>query len=163
MDTCPTPLCDTTKTPTLTRCRVQFVRSVGYHGEVARQISYNTDAHDSTDYDPAWSPQGQYIYYVRNDAVIHRKGVPDYSTDTSDVAVIGDNTPRTYLAISPNGDSLAYCQQVGAHLQVFVASANGGFSRQLTSDNASYYYPKFSPDGGKLIVQRLAPGVGQYD
>lgn len=135
-----------------TRCRIQFVHAYGHDGDVARQITYAVG--DSDEYDPAWSPRGQSIFYVREDAVVHRKGVPGYNSDTSDVAVIGSTTPLTYLSISPNGDSLAYCYQVGSYLQVFIAPVTGNYARQVTFDNYGHYYPLWSSDGAKLICYR---------
>ena len=155
---------DTCRATGETPCRIAFVRAVGYHGEVARQISYSdTSAGASNtcteeDYDPAWSPTGQYVYYHRNDQVIHRKGVPGYSTDTSDVVILTSGSLLTYLSLSPNGDSLAYAQLTSGTFQVFIASVASGASRQITSDAASYFYPQWSPDGNKIIVDRSASG-----
>jgi WD40-like Beta Propeller Repeat len=153
MDTCPT--CSPLKR---NRCRVQFVRAD--FGSAARQLTYNTQAADSADYDPAWSPDGRYMYYVREDLVIHRKGIPGYSADTSDIAVMGDTLQSRFgLAINPTGDSLVYSQYDGAHFHIVIASASGGSARQVTSGNASYYFPQWSQDGAQLIAHRLVDGM----
>jgi len=149
-DTC--PACTLVANP----CRIKFVPSDPAMGNQVRNLTFNGAASDSEDYDPSWSPLAPYIFYVRDDRVIHRKGVPGLIADTSDIALIGSSVSKTTAQVSPDGDSLAYVEYVGGFQQVFISPAVGGSRRQLTSDNtANFYYPKWSPDGDALIVTRV--------
>ena len=150
-------------------CRIKYVASDPARGNTVHKLTYNTTyakpcpvgfVCDSMDYAPSWSPQGDVVYYVRRDRVIHRKGIPGVAADSSDICIIGNNSNKDDAQISPDGDSLAYTQvATNGFLHIFVANANGSSTRDLNAGSTNdWRYPQWSPDGSFLTVTRTVGG-----
>jgi serine/threonine protein kinase len=60
-------------------------------------------------------------------------------------------------AISPDGNSLAFCSRVEDIHQVFVMLASGGEPLQLTNEPGEKYISSFSPDGKEIYYHREWP------
>lgn len=134
----------------------QYVPSDPASGDAVTKLTFNGAPGDSEDYDPSWSPLGGTVFYVRDDKVIHRKGVPGLNPDTSDAAIIGaGGILTTDEQVSPDGDSLAYVQLAAGRFHVFISPVMGSGARQLTSGtDANWHHPQWSTDGAFLTVTR---------
>jgi len=53
--------------------------------------------------------------------------------------------------ISPAGNTVCYCKQVGSYYQLFTVPITGGTGAQLTNDLVNHYYPTYSPDGNYIV------------
>lgn len=122
------------------------INQVGSCDSTARQITNNT----ATDWNPAWSPDGQWIAFSSN-----RDGHFDIymmRPDGSDVRRLttGDAdafSPRW----SPDGTQIAFHVQEGNSSDLYIVSAAGGAPRQITSGAGLDLWPDWSPDGTKLV------------
>src|SRR5206468_8220998 len=75
-----------------------------------QQFTWPDTTPDPDDYDPSWSPLGDQIFWVRNDRVVYRKGIPGIATDTAKIVVYDSQTVSGACceAISPDGRTVAF-------------------------------------------------------
>ena len=71
--------------------------------------------------------------------------------------IFSDSVPRW----SPNGQQIAYIHQVGNASDVWTMNADGSNDVQRTSGGHAYNV-SWSPDGTKLVFDRLNPATGSY-
>lgn len=122
---------------------------VNRDGSNARQLSPETGDY-SYDDGPSWSPDGTRLVFSRNGTLF----------------VIGaDGSGLTSLGIagmhpswSPDGTHIAYDAWVGNAISIFVADANGGNLRRLTTSAYQDQMARWSPDGNQILFER-AEGV----
>ena len=100
--------------------------------------------------DPAWSPDGQKLAFVRPNA---RHG-PVYVVK-ADGSGLRNLTPKPVgvyadLAWSPDGRKLVFVSDRDGNSEVYVMNANGSGQRALTRDPAFDADPAWSPDGRKI-------------
>src|SRR5512132_307290 len=61
------------------------------------------------------------------------------------------DAPRQF-ALSPDGSTLAFTQQIGEHSQLFtVETAGRGLPRRVTASLGDCSDPQWSPDGRRLV------------
>jgi Tol biopolymer transport system component len=125
---------------------IYVVRSDGTH------VRNLTDAPDSNEWGPAWSPDGTRIAFNSD-----REGMPQVyvmSADGTGVERLSD-VEGEYPAWSPDGTRIAFESYVGGttpfgdpNYDVFIMDANGSNEQNLTNGPDSYDgYPSWSPDG----------------
>ncbi len=95
--------------------------------------------------DPAWSPDGTEIAFVRSTGEIWEVNV---STGTEKQFTSGSTD--TSPAWRPDGNELAYISSDGGTAELYVVSSPGGSPTQLTNDAAAASDPIFSPDGTEI-------------
>ncbi len=111
-----------------------------------------TNAPDSNEWGPAWSPDGTRIAFNSD-----REGMPQVfvmNADGTGVQRLSDVWGE-YPAWSPNGDRIAFESYVGGttafgdpNYDVFVMNADGSGVANLTDDaDSNDSYPTWSPDG----------------
>ncbi len=114
------------------------------------------------DYSPAWSPVGDRIYWERQDSDIIYKGIWGQSTDTtthtlSISGILANNTLED-TAISPDGNTIAFHNQVAnGGFRIFTVPVSGGQATRITPDTAGIVYdqfPRWSPDGTTIVFYR---------
>ena len=98
--------------------------------------------------DPDWSPDGKYIAYTLGQdsgiAKIPAKGGrPIVLTDLS--------YPQSAPAWSPDGSKITFMGKPGKYWQVFVMNADGSGLRQITHDPIDHRFPRWMPDGKRII------------
>jgi len=125
---------------------IYVVRSDGTH------VRNLTDAPDSNEWGPAWSPDGTRIAFNSD-----REGMPQVyvmNVDGTGVERLSD-VEGEYPAWSPDGTRIAFESYVGGttpfgdpNYDVFIMDADGSNEQNLTNDPDSYDgYPSWSPDG----------------
>jgi TolB protein len=127
-------------------------------GSDVRRLTFTTDEEYALD----WSPDGRTITFSRNDPM----GLAQVwlmNPDGSNQRVIpnGPGSTDAYGArFSPDGQSLAYADEIAGNLDVWVMGSDGSNRRRLTEDVAVDYSPHWSADGKQIyfISRRSQPG-----
>lgn len=106
------------------------------------------------DFQPSWTPDGQYIVFVSGGAIarIDRTG--------GGFITLGPAVPRnTYSpSVSPDGRHIAFARDTtrsGAY-DIWVMDSGGTNPQSLTSDSAFEDHPSWSPDGSRIAFERAS-------
>jgi Tol biopolymer transport system component len=115
-------------------------------------------------HDPAWSPDGKKIAFVRLNASL---GDPIYVVN-ADGGGLRNLTPKPVGASaapawSPDGRKLTFVSYRNGNSEVYVMNANGSGQRSLTRNPAFDGDPAWSPDGRKIaFVSHRDDSYGVY-
>lgn len=122
-----------------------------------------TTSPGSGELQPAWSPEGERIVFVRRGAIVGR---PDLFVVTAAgggrTRVTSTPLPERNPSWSPNGTRLVYAARTapGEPFRIFVVRADGSGREQLTFQEAGFdAAPVWSPDGTRIaFVSNRAGG-----
>jgi TolB protein len=112
--------------------------------------AYGPGGHPASD--PAWSPDGRKLAFVRLDPGLARTPIYVMNADGSGLRnltpkPVGANTGPAW---SPDGRTLAFVSDRGDNSEIYVMNADGSGQRNLTRNPAYDADPAWSPDGRKL-------------
>ncbi len=115
--------------------------------------------------DPAWSPDGRKLAFVRLNAGLDRSPIYVVKADGSGLRNLTPKPVGAYTdpAWSPDGRKLAFVSERDGNSEVYVMNANGSGQRSLTRDPAFDADPAWSPDGRKIaFVSNRDGSYGVY-
>jgi TolB protein len=115
------------------------------------RANLTTGADDDTD--PAWSPDGRRLAFVRGGAQ------PAVYLVQADGSGLRRLTTGASPAWSPDGTRLVFSRRVGRGVDLYVIRADGRGLRRLTRTTATESEPEWSPDGRLIACVRTA-GAG---
>ena len=105
--------------------------------------------HESGDYSPSWSPDGQKIAFASE-----RSGNRDIWVMDADGGnlrrLTTHNARDSSPSWSPDGQKIAFRSKRSGNSDIWVMDDDGGNKRQLTTNTADDYIPSWSPDGLKI-------------
>ena len=108
--------------------------------------------------DPAWSPDGRRIAYVRYDTVARTTIYVMDADGSHQRRLIRGTTSRNMAspAWSPDGQKIAFVRDTGkiGDAEIWVMDADGTHQRRLTRNAVSDYAPAWSPDGARIAFER---------
>ncbi len=110
----------------------------------------NLTRNKATDFDPAWSPNGEEIIFVSD-----RDGLPDLYIMRADGGsvrrVFGSREFRADPIWSPDGRKIAYVQGDDDDAAIYTSTINGGATQKLTDG----FMPNWSPDGREIVFSAI--------
>jgi Tol biopolymer transport system component len=120
-------------------------------GSHQRQITFNA----LDDQEPAWSPDGRRMVFVRDFAPI--QGEIDYdlftmNADGSDQRNLTSSpgVQDEHPNWSPDGRRIAFASDRRDYYEIYTMRPNGSSVRRLTFNDAGDFQPTWSPDGGQI-------------
>ena len=116
-------------------------------GSGLRQLTDEDD--DETD--PALSPDGKRIAYVRDDGGDTDIYVMNVDGSDQENLTDDDDAEDVAPAWSPDGKRIAWASSVG-ELQIFVMDADGDNPEQITGQVGKATDPSWSPDGDRIAL-----------
>lgn len=137
--------------------KIAFCRHLGNNWEIfvmeadgANQVNLTDDP--ARDADPAWSPDGKKIAFASNRS---GQGYRLYVVDTDgknvqDVSKADNRRGYVYPAWSPDGKIIAYSELIDNDVEIFLAGADGSFTKQLTKLGGLNTLAAWSADGKKM-------------
>ena len=146
-------------------CSLKLVASDGSGGNTVTEIT-NPPA-GVEDYDPSWSPLGDYVFWDRDDAAIYKK---DPSSPSNPDILVFESSANGMLAategsVSPDGQQFVFvgiASGGGGYLNVFKIRTDGtGLTALAPTSNVQDSWPKWSTDGQTIVFYRYDFSIGR--
>ena len=139
--------------------RTKEIYIADYDGANPRRVTVN----GSLNITPTWTPDGRglaYVSYRQGSPLIflarifEGRSVPNLTGERGDAQAFAPS-------FSPDGRSLAYASNRSGNMDVWVAGADGGGARRLTTTRASDMAPCWSPTGQEIAFTSDRTGTPQ--
>ena len=119
---------------------------------------------DGPDSDPAWSPKGDRIAFLRQSDdgrdvyVLRPTNSKDWTDDTDAVAVSNAEHDESAPAWSASGRRLAFVVHYDEQTEIFTVNVDGSKRERLTQNTADDLMPVWSETGDKIVFVSYAYG-----
>lgn len=105
---------------------------------------------------PTWSADGKRIYFISNNEIAHGTGdlvFINTDADTNITSIKHEETEwNTRPDVSPDNSRIIYSSYLGSNFQqLWMLPLDGGYPVPLTYGEYDNTYPRWSPDGKKII------------
>jgi Tol biopolymer transport system component len=134
---------------------------VNSDGSDLQSLTFNSMSNDA---EPAWSPDGQQIAFVRgfdptSDGIANTSfcGFEIYQVSVDGCATpvrVTDGSGGTDPSWSPDGTRIAYVSDRGGNFDVYAVGLDSGKVDQLTDTPENEAEPTWSPDGTEIAYAR---------
>ena len=133
------------------------------NGANALQLTVGSGLRDQ----PAWSPDGTRIAYRQREAGLGTDIWTMDATDgsnpqnlTADMGATSQSSPAWSWGSIGGTFRIGFSHSESGQGHIWTMAADGSDKRQLTSSTVAYDdQPAWSPDGGRILFQRSAPGI----
>lgn len=135
-----------------------YVMDIGdINGENRQRLTFN----DTSDYNPALSPDGKKVAYVSfirwhnpNDEIF----VININTKSNE-RLTANTATDSNPTFSPDGSKIAFeSNRTGINSEIYIMDADGTNQKQLTQTQTNNHGPAFSPDGARIAFAAYAVG-----
>jgi len=109
----------------------------------------------------AWSRDGQAIYFAG--VVGSAGGLYVVPAAGGPAERLGSGPPPTAIAISPQGDAVAYTTMSPAGAVLQVITLDGELRRLTPEGTGGHEHPRWSPSGDRIVVQQFDTNAGALD
>lgn len=113
----------------------------------AEVLRLTDDPH--AEYDPAWSPSGDEIAFVRETGSVSQIWIA--SLQGGERLLVDDASSPSWSA---DGSQLAFMSGRAGNLDLWIVPASGGLETPLTTDPAPDWQPAWSGDGSEIAFAR---------
>jgi Tol biopolymer transport system component len=113
---------------------------------------------DPGDGEPAWSPDGSRVAFVRSQGDGHDIYV--MNADGSEVMRLTSEGADSVPTWSPDGTKIAFARDVPGNQDIYVMAADGEDVNRLTNDPLLEYAPAWSPDGLRIAFSAYVSPPG---
>jgi Tol biopolymer transport system component len=148
-----------------TGCYGECIFVMNSDGTAVTQITAHTSSTQANDWFPRWSPDGQWLIFVRAEV-----GTPPYPKDVYKIRADGSGLAQltTHGAAeqvaswSPDGTKVAYDRNEGGYGQVYIVGDDGTNDHRVMSASSGYQdrNPAWSPDGNRIYFASTESGNG---
>ena len=87
---------------------------------------------------------------------------PDGSDVVQVTTLPSTENPAWFQDYSPDGKQLVFCHDMTGSLELYVIDADGKGLRQITGDGTENLFPRWSPDGTRIVFSSLFNGDFGY-
>ncbi|MBS1722298.1 MAG: PD40 domain-containing protein [Armatimonadetes bacterium] len=120
------------------------------------QQMYYTDPNTSDSVEPAWSPDGAYIYFARRTSGNYEL-CRVTSSGTGQAVYFAPDGNSHSPCVHPTDGSLAYSNDRTGESQIYVYDAENGTDTRLTHNTSECTAPQWTPDGEFVIYTKESP------
>lgn len=113
---------------------------------------------DPGDGEPAWSPDGSRVAFVRSQG--DRHDIYVMNADGSEVTRLTTDGADSAPTWSPDGTKIAFARDVPGNQDIYVMAADGDDVTRLTNDPLLEYAPAWSPDGSRIALSAYVSPPG---
>ena len=131
----------------------QNVREIGLHGgSSSRWLTRG----NSTDRQPAYSPDGEWVIFSSNQS--GNLDIWEVSTKSGAERRLTDDPAEDWdPAFTSDGKKIIWSSNRSGHFEIWIAGADGSGARQLTQDGVDAENPTVTPDGNWILYSSGNP------
>ena len=116
-----------------------------------------TDPNTSNSIEPVWHPNGDYVYYARQEGAGSYEIWKVTPSGTGHELVVSVDGDCRYPCFNPSGTKLVYANNRTGEYQLYSYELATGTEARLTSNTLECTRPTYTPDGDYVIYTKYSP------